>query len=181
MYFPKIRSNGAVEESALKTGQNSRRDPVCGMVVDASGNAIEYKQMHFAFCSLQCRERFLQNPDLYIGQGSRKALRQEERAAIKQRRLKLDRPLTSIQVDTVLDAVQAMMGIERIEINGDVIKVTYDLMQATDAQIESEIARVGAVLGDEWSERLRRAFVHYLEETELENLAASPASHEHSH
>jgi hypothetical protein len=107
--------------------------------------------------------------------------RQEGQTAFKQRRLKLGKPLTPEMEEAILDAVQAMMGIERIDIDGDIIKVTYDLLQATETQIESEIARAGAVLGDEWSERLRRAFVHYLEETELENLAASPASHGHGH
>ena len=159
--------------------EGSRRDPVCGMVVDANDNAVEYQQMHFAFCSLQCKERFLKNPHLYIGQGGRKAPKQEGQAIFKQRRLKLDRPLPPDSVDSVLDAVQTMMGIERIEIDGDVIKITYDLLQATEEQIESEVAQAGAALGGEWSERLRRAFVHYLEETELESLAASTSSHGH--
>jgi len=165
----------------MKTGRCSRRDPVCGMVVDAAENAVEYQQMHFAFCSLQCRERFLQNPHLYIGQGGRKAPKQEGKLLYKQRRLKLDRPLPPDTAENVIDAVQTMMGIERIEIDGDVVRITYDLLQATEAQIESEIARAGAVLGGEWSERLRRAFVHYLEETEIENLAASPPAHGHHH
>ncbi|HYQ70809.1 MAG TPA: YHS domain-containing protein [Gammaproteobacteria bacterium] len=157
----------------------SRRDPVCGMVVDANENAVEYQQMHFAFCSLQCKERFLKNPHLYIGQGGHKAPKQEGQAVFKQRRLKLDRPIPPDSVDSVLNAVQAMMGIERIEIDGDIIKITYDLLQATEEQIESEIAQSGVALGDEWSERLRRAFVHYLEETEIESLAASTSSHRH--
>jgi YHS domain-containing protein len=160
--------------------EGSRRDPVCGMVVDANENAVEYQLMHFAFCSLQCKERFLKNPHLYIGQGGRKAPKQEGQAVFKQRRLKLDRPLPPEMLVTVLDAVQAMMGIERIEIDGDIINITYDLLQATEEQIESEIAQAGAALGGEWSEQLRRAFVHYLEETEIESLAASTSSHGHS-
>ncbi|MGD2056967.1 MAG: YHS domain-containing protein [Gammaproteobacteria bacterium] len=163
----------------MNTGRERRRDPVCGMVVPASENALEYQKMHFAFCSLQCKERFLQNPHLYIGQGGHKAPKQQGRAVFKQRRLKVDRPLSPEMAEHITDAVQAMMGIERIEIDGEIIKLTYDLLQATEAQIESEIARTGAVLGEEWSERLRRAFVHYLEETEIENLAANPSSHGH--
>ena len=38
-------------------------DPVCGMQVKSTQLALEYMQMHFAFCSEQCRERFLANPD----------------------------------------------------------------------------------------------------------------------
>lgn len=165
----------------MKAARDGRRDPVCGMMVDADENAIEYQQMHFAFCSLQCKERFLQNPHLYIGQSGHKAPKQEGKALYKQRRLKLDRPMPSATAENVIDAVRAMMGIERIEIDGDVVRITYDLLQATEAQIESEIARAGAVLGSVWSERLRRAFVHYLEETEIENLAATPPTHGHRH
>lgn len=165
----------------MKTSKENRRDPVCGMLVDADENAVEYQQMRFAFCSLQCKERFLNNPHLYIGQGGRKAPKQEGQAVLKQRRLKLDKPLPQEMREAVLDAVQAMMGIERIEIDKDIVMITYDLLQATEAQIESEIARAGARLGSEWSERLRRAFVHYLEETEIENLAESPPSHGHCH
>ena len=31
--------------------EGRKRDPVCGMVVDANENAVEYQQMHYAFCS----------------------------------------------------------------------------------------------------------------------------------
>ena len=31
----------------MKGEKASKRDPVCGMLVDANENAIEYKQMHF--------------------------------------------------------------------------------------------------------------------------------------
>jgi hypothetical protein len=151
------------------------------MVVAADANTVEYNQMHFAFCSLQCKERFLQNPHLYIAHAGRKAPKQEGKTLYKQRRLKLDRPLTPAMAETVSDAVKAMMEITRIEIDRDIVKVTYDRLEATEEQIESEIARAGAGLGDEWSERLRRGFVHYLEETEIENLAASPPAHGHRH
>ena len=155
------------------------RDPVCGMTVNADENRVEYQQLHFAFCSSQCKERFLANPHLYIGIPGHKAPAQEGRTELRQRRLKLDKPLTPEMAETVKDAVQAMMGIERLEIDGDVIRVTYDLLQATETQIESAIARAGAELGHEWSERLRRAFVQYLEETEIENLEVHPAQHDH--
>jgi YHS domain-containing protein len=174
-------NQGDRKTRSLQRKKDSLRDPVCGMMVDASENAIVYQQMHFAFCSLQCKERFLQTPHLYIGQGGHKAPKQEGQAVYKQRLLKLDKSLTPEMAETVLDNVQAMMGIEQLEINGDVIKVTYDLLQATEAQIESEIAQAGASLGQKWSERLRRAFVHYVEESEIENLAVLPPAQGHHH
>jgi YHS domain-containing protein len=159
----------------------THRDPVCGMMVDADQFAVVYQQMHFAFCSQQCKDRFLHNPHLYIGSFRHAAPGQEGYVSLKQRRLKLDRALTPKMADRMCGAVRAMMGIERIEVDGDIVKVTYDLMQATEAQIEAEIARAGAVLGQAWSERLRRAFVHYLEETEIESLAGSGSSGGHCH
>lgn len=158
-----------------------KRDPVCGMVVPADENALEYQQMHFAFCSLQCRERFLQNPHLYIGQGGHRAPAQEGQQLLKQRRLKLEQALSPEMAEQVLDAVQAMMGIEQVVIEGDCITIRYDLLQATEAQIEEAMTKAGALLGHGWSERLRRAFVQYLEETELENLSDQGTTGGHCH
>lgn len=42
------------------------QDPVCNMMVDPDQLAVAHLGMHFAFCSEQCRQRFLNNPDLYI-------------------------------------------------------------------------------------------------------------------
>lgn len=161
--------------------EDSSRDPVCGMVVHADDNAVEYQQMNFAFCSMQCKERFLANPHLYIGNPGHKAPVQQGRAVLKRRRLKLDRPLTPEMAETVIEHVQAMMGIEHFEIDGNIASITYDLLQATEAQIEAEIGQAGAKLGHEWPEQLRRAFVHYLEETEIENLEVHPTQHGHGH
>lgn len=38
------------------------KDVVCGMLVDPASFGAEYQSDHFAFCSAQCRERFLANP-----------------------------------------------------------------------------------------------------------------------
>jgi len=161
--------------------EDSLRDPVCGMMIHASENHVEYQQMHFAFCSLQCKERFLANPHLYIGHPGHKAPGQEGRTVLKQRRLKLDTPPTPDMAEKIIDSVQAMMGIERLEIDGDVIRITYDLMQATEAQIEREITQAGTQTGQNWPERLRRAFVDYLEETEIERLEVPSSQQGHDH
>lgn len=41
--------------------------PVCGMEVHRHQLELEYRGMHFAFCSEQCRERFETDPHLYVG------------------------------------------------------------------------------------------------------------------
>ena len=64
-----------------------------------------------------------------------------------------------------------MMGVQAIEIQDDnTVTITYDLLQSTANQLEAKIGNVGAKLGDGWSERLRRSFVHYIEECEVGNL-----------
>lgn len=47
-------------------------DPVCGMVVDPDGvaAAIEYQGQRFGFCSVQCRDRFQDHPDLFASMRS---------------------------------------------------------------------------------------------------------------
>lgn len=70
------------------------RDPVCGMQVESDHYTIEYLQMHYAFCSRQCQERFLENPHLYVGLPGHKAPKQEGLSVIKQRRLRLAQPLS---------------------------------------------------------------------------------------
>lgn len=151
------------------------------MMVEADENAIEFRQMHFLLCSRQCRERFLASPGLFVGQGSHKAPAQKGRRVIKQRRLKPGRPPAAEMAAKAFDTVQAMTGIEDMAIEGDSVTLRYDLLQAAEAQIEVTMAQAGAVPGHEGSQRLRRAFVRYLEETELDSLAASTSSRGHCH
>ncbi len=67
-----------------------------------------------------------------------------------------------------------MMGIHNIVIDGNFIDVTYDLLQVTESQIEKNITDADIVLGDDVMEKIRRAFVHFTEEIEVESLEARP-------
>ncbi len=69
------------------------QDPVCDMMVDPGQLAVTHLGMHFAFCSEQCRQRFLSNPNLYIGSVAHKVPKQQGREVLKRRRLKLSEPL----------------------------------------------------------------------------------------
>ena len=157
------------------------KDMVCGMMVSGHQNAIEYQGMHFAFCSVQCKERFLSAPHLYIGAQGEKSPKQQGKRVIKRRRFQLVEPLPAELALQVTEQVLAMMGIENIVIEGASIEISYDLLQATAEQIETQLETVGAALGHEWGQRLRRAFVHYLEETEISSLEVSPSPHSHHH
>ncbi len=151
-------------------------DLVCGMEINNDDIAVDYLGTHYVFCSDQCRERFQANPHLYIGFPGSEAPRHAGVEIIKTRTLKLAEPLSRELADRVIDTISAMMGIQHVEVYDDCIEISYDLLQATEEQIEAAIEEAGAELGDDLVEKIRRAFVHYLEETEAVTLEARPAS-----
>lgn len=155
------------------------KDVVCGMQVDSGGNQIMYLGIPYAFCSKQCQERFLANPHLYVGMPGQKAAKQKGLSVIKQRRLRLAQPLSSSQARVLSDALQAMMGIQTVSVEGTSVVITYDLLQATVEQVEEKLAGIGVQLGEGLAERLRRAFVHYEEECEVGSLEVHGRGHAH--
>ena len=124
--------------------------------------------------SPQCRERFVANPHLYIGVPGHKAPKQEGKAVMKQRRFRTEIALSVEGADLLRQELCAMMGVAAVTVDGNEVCITYDLLQATAAQIEARMAEVGVQMGEAWPERLRRAFVHYLEECEVDSLAVRP-------
>jgi len=145
-------------------------DPVCHMQIPSASFATEYAGSHYAFCSAQCKERFLTNPRLYVGFPGRKAPAQQGKKVIKQRRLLLSEPLDATQAEQVKQALLEMMGIHEICIEGDKIEIQYDLIQVTAEQIADKLALVGADLGAGWLDRLKLAFINNLEEIEISSL-----------
>lgn len=68
-------------------------DPVCCcMCVAPNQHAISYKSMAFAFGSQQCKERFLANPNLFIGAPGERAPTQAGQELLKCRHLRLEPP-----------------------------------------------------------------------------------------
>lgn len=161
----------AIGHGVLPVGGAPVRDPVCGMDVDPHRIELEFEGIHYAFCSDQCRERFVANPHLYIGVPGHKAPKQEGRAVMKQRRFRTETALTAEEADVLRRELRAMMGVTAIAVDGCDVSITYDLLQATAEQIEARMVEIGVRIGGAWPERLRRAFVHYLEEGEVDNLA----------
>lgn len=165
----------------MNSNTNVPTDVVCGMEVSSDDISLDYQGEHYVFCSNQCLERFQSNPHLYIGYPGSEAPKHAGKEVLKRRTLKLSEPVPQEIADKIIDHIEAMMGIHYVEISGDRIDITYDLLQATEAQIEAAIADAGAVLGDDWAERLRRSFVHYMEETEAVILEARPGSRRSGH
>ena len=163
----------------MKHDMTGFKDYVCGMIVQIDDISVDFEGIHYAFCSEQSRERFQNNPRLYIGYPGNKAPKQKGDVILKSRKLKLDELLSADLAKKVLDNIQAMMGINHIEIEGDTIYISYDLLQATEAQIEEKIVSSGVSLGNDLAERLRRAFVNFMEETHIDSLEVRPHNHVH--
>ena len=100
------------------------KDPVCEMWVAPERNAVNYQGMHFAFCSQQCKERFLANPHLYIGLPGEPAPKQTGDAVVKRRRLRLDEPLSHADAEQLTERLRAMMGISAVEIRAEDVTIT---------------------------------------------------------
>src|SRR3989338_11511869 len=146
------------------------KDPVCHMEVASASFATEYAGGYYAFCSAQCKERFLASPHLYIGFPGRPAPAQEGKKVIKRHRLLLSAPLDAMQAEQVKHALLEMMGIQEVRIEGGKIEIQYDLIQVTTRQIADKLALIGADLGGGWIDRLKLAFINNLEEIEISSL-----------
>ncbi|MHB1053610.1 MAG: YHS domain-containing protein [Thiobacillus sp.] len=157
------------------------KDPVCGMEVAPTQFETNFEGFHYAFCSEQCRQRFAANPHLYIGVPSEKAPKQKGEELFKRRRFQLDIPLETQGAVVLIDELKTMMGVRAIAIQDDnTVSITYDLFQATAEQLEAKMEEVGVKLGEGWAERLRRSFVHFMEEYEVGNLEVH-THHGHGH
>lgn len=163
----------------MALGKDTVIDPVCGMCVKRDQLPFEYLHMQFSFCSEQCRERFMANPGLYVGKPGMKSVGQTGHEVLKRRSIQLTEALPSEMAATLHDALCAMMGIKEVEYTGTRWAITYDLLQATAEQIERTITKTGAGLDQAWVEKFRRAFVHCLEETELQSLEHTGGGHSH--
>lgn len=149
-------------------------DPVCGMRVDRHSHEIVYQDIHFAFCSEECKSRFLAHPHLYIGFPNQPAPKQLGQEVIKRRRFRLPHALSSEGQLIVTEHLEALKGIKQLNVDGGMIEISYDLLQLSEAQIEAALHNIGVSLGEGWSERLIRAFVRESEESEISSLEVTP-------
>jgi len=158
------------------------KDVVCGMMINSDTISLDYQGCHFAFCSKQCLQRFKSNPHLYIGYPGHEAPKHAGVEVLKKRTLKLAEALPSDIADQLVACIRTMMGIKAVSIDGEDMFIVYDLLQATEAQIEQALSDAGIILGEDLMEKIRRAFVHYMEETECESLEVpSTSTSKHCH
>jgi len=168
---------GASEDTPARL----ERDPVCGMMVDERENKYTYRGIGQTFCSQQCRERFAAAPDLYVGRRRLPAPKQRGVEMIKLTRVVLGAALSEAQFGALRGELLSMMGVIAVypmdgasergpERYVQAVVVTYDLLQATAAQLERRMVEMNATLSNSWGERLLRDFVHYTELCELVDL-----------
>jgi YHS domain-containing protein len=63
---PAEMSPGA-QTAEVQTVSSKIVDPVCGMQIDPGTDIIaEYKGMTYHFCSTECRDQFMQDPEKYM-------------------------------------------------------------------------------------------------------------------
>jgi len=143
------------------------------MDVPDSGVTTEHLGICYHFCSQQCLENFTVRPKLYLGIKSEK---QKGKRVIKKRSFVLDTPVPESGADALKAALSEMMGIRDVRVTGAKVSVTYDLLEATAIQIEQALEKADATLGSGWAGRLKRGWVHYTEENELDSLASTDAA-----
>ncbi len=159
---------------------NQSHCPVCKMLTESSDIFCEYQNINFSFCSEQCKERFEANPNLYFGQIGKPSAKYQNKNIIKQRVLHLDETIPDDVAEKINQSLMTMMGIKNVDIKDKKITINYDLLEATIQQIETHIEQMGQHLSDNWVNRLHNAFIHYSEETELDNLEQSKGYYCHN-
>lgn len=150
------------------------KDPVCGMIVEDCALETAYEGIRYFFCSAQCRERFLATPHLYVGYPGHLSPRQRGVQVVKRRRFMLANSLSAHEAELLREDLRGLMGVRDIHVDGRLVEITYDLMAVTAGLIEARLLRIGLRLGQEWPERLRLGFIHFIEETEVLGLEEPP-------
>ena len=143
---------------------NTANCPVCGMQVHNDEYVTDYQKMRISFCSRQCYDSFNTHPRLYLGQMERREPR------LKHRILSLQHSPVPAKVTDIRECLQGVMGVREVDVEGVRLHITYDLLQVTQSTIEQVLLVAGIELHSGWLQRLNRGRVHYLEETELDNL-----------
>jgi len=172
--------------------EHLEKDLVCDMMVAEGENQYVYHDVAYAFCSQQCRERFIAAPRLYVRRRRLLEPAPKRLKVIKHNRIILGRPLEHTEFCALKDALQSMMGVLEVSPDGlmnekpsdltrykdgnlmrvpiDALAITYDLLQATAEQLERKCVEFNASPRNDWGDKLLRNYIHYLERCDLQDL-----------
>lgn len=146
--------------------------PVCGMDATQIDLWRSYRGVRHFFCSQQCVDRFIAHPSLYCGDPKHgMSEKQKGRIEIRRHKIVFSDPLSSDHMANVAEAVRSMMGIKNMNVSRDAFFVTYDLLEVSLEEIEKTIERVLGKIDSPMIDHVKRGWIHYTEECELENLA----------
>lgn len=145
---------------------------VCQMTSINGDLLLNYQGVEHYFCSSQCLERFQSHPHLYVGDPRYGlSVKQKGEVVIKEHKIRVSVEFTDETKNRLEATLKMLMGVETVGFDSDTVYVTYDLLQVSLADIEKAIVASACQLDSGFSENIKRGYIHYTEECELDNLA----------
>ena len=146
--------------------------PVCHMTEINRSLLFNYQGVDHYFCSSQCLERIKEHPHLFVGDPKHgSSPKQKGQTVWKKRRIGFARPVSDELKAVLEQSLLSLMGVETLVFEKACLCVTYDLLRVPLGQIEMTIEQTAANFRSGVVERVKRGFIHYSEEFELDNLA----------
>lgn len=146
--------------------------PVCGMKAVHDDLWRTHLGIKRYCCSQQCVDRFIAHPGLYCGNPKTgPSEKQQGRMEIKRHQIIFYKAMPTESIVAISEAVGSMMGVKMLNVHREAVYVTYDLMVVSLEDIEWMIEGVLGQLYSPMVDRIKRGWIHCIEECELENLA----------
>lgn len=146
--------------------------PVCNMVDVDKALTYCFQGVEHYFCSRQCQDRFKEHPHLFVGDPQHGlSAKQKGEVFIKTRKLRLSIDISDELKSQLVNDISTLMGVEHLSFNEENILVTYDLLQVSLEDIENAIVTSAGNLDGAITEKIKRGFIHYSEDCELDNIA----------
>lgn len=159
-------------QNIFSDSQESNPCPVCQMTEVKQNLWRSYRGLQFWFCSQQCLDRFIAHPGLYVG-SPKTGLPEKKRGKVehKSHRIVFSKSLSDNEVEKLIADLSKMMGIKSLSVSTTELLVMYDLMEVSLEDIENQISLSLGGFDSPMIDRVKRSWIHYTEECELENLA----------
>jgi len=149
------------------------RCPVCGM--DSHDLKIVSTSFGISYhlCSKQCLENFQKHPKLYLRIAQ---TNKSSKATVKYRKLRLQQMLSEKEAETLKQTLNGMMGVQEVQVQGNVIAVRYQLLEVNCQQLETKLEQQGFACCSSFMARLHRGWIRYMEGNELDALSQPTAA-----
>lgn len=130
-------------------------DPVCSMEVDEKKAAAtyEYKDQTFYFCAVMCRDRFVENPEIFLdgrpADRSEDVSHEPDAPAAEGDFRRIDLPIRGMSCASCVEKIETglskLEGVKEASVNFAAEKgtVVYDLSRVSVGRILREIEKIG--------------------------------------